>query len=215
MLNLPGNPKRHLIIFTRYPEPGKTKTRLIPVLGTVGAANLQRQMSEYTIFQVQELQKTIDISVEVRFTGGNSQLMVDWLGLDLVYQFQGEGDLGSRMARSLFEAFQSGMEEVIIIGTDCPGLNAQILATAFEKLHAFDLVLGPAIDGGYYLIGLRQPIPELFVNIDWGTDRVFQKTVDIAQKLHLSYVSLSPLADVDRPEDLPIWEQALASQMEK
>ncbi|MEH1827412.1 MAG: TIGR04282 family arsenosugar biosynthesis glycosyltransferase [Nostoc sp.] len=215
MLNLPGNPKRHLIIFTRYPEPGKTKTRLIPVLGTVGAANLQRQMSEYTIFQVQELQKAIDISVEVRFTGGNSQLMADWLGLDLVYQFQGEGDLGSRMARSLFEAFQSGAENVIIIGTDCPGVNAQILATAFEKLQAFDLVLGPAIDGGYYLIGLRQPILGLFVNIDWGTDRVFQKTVDIAQKLNLSYVSLSPLADVDRPEDLPIWEQAIASQMEK
>ncbi|MBN3961333.1 TIGR04282 family arsenosugar biosynthesis glycosyltransferase [Nostoc sp. NMS8] len=215
MLNLPGNPKRHLIIFTRYPEPGKTKTRLIPVLGTVGAANLQRQMSEYTIFQVQELQKAVDIFVEVRFTGGDSQLMEDWLGLDLVYQFQGEGDLGSRMVRSLFDAFQSGMEQVIIIGTDCPGVNAQILATVFEKLHAFDLVLGPAIDGGYYLIGLRQPILELFVNIDWGTDRVFQKTVDIAQKLNLSYVSLSPLADIDRPEDLPIWEQALASQMEK
>ncbi|MEH1789952.1 TIGR04282 family arsenosugar biosynthesis glycosyltransferase [Nostoc sp.] len=215
MLNLPGNPKRHLIIFTRYPEPGKTKTRLIPVLGIVGAANLQRQMSEYTIFQVQELQKAIDISMEVRFTGGDSQLMEDWLGLDLVYRSQSEGDLGLRMARSLFEAFQSGMEQVIIIGTDCPGVNAQILATAFEKLDAFDLVLGPAIDGGYYLIGLRQPIPELFVNIDWGTNGVFQKTVDIAQKLNLSYVNLSPLADVDRPEDLPIWEQALASQMEK
>ncbi|MEH1851738.1 MAG: TIGR04282 family arsenosugar biosynthesis glycosyltransferase [Nostoc sp.] len=215
MLNLPANPKWHLIIFTRYPEPGKTKTRLIPVLGTVGAANLQRQMSEYTIFQVQELQKAIDITVEVRFTGGDSQLMADWLGLDLVYQFQGEGDLGSRMARSLFEAFQSGMEQVIIIGTDCPGVNAQILATAFEKLHAFDLVLGPAIDGGYYLIGLRRPILELFVNIDWGTAQVFQKTVDIAQKLNLSYVNLSPLADVDRPEDLPIWEQSVASQMEK
>ncbi|MEH2028946.1 MAG: TIGR04282 family arsenosugar biosynthesis glycosyltransferase [Nostoc sp.] len=215
MLNLPGNPKRHLIIFTRYPEPGKTKTRLIPVLGIVGAANLQRQMSEYTIFQVQELQKAIDISMEVRFAGGDSQLMEDWLGLDLVYRSQSEGDLGLRMARSLFEAFQSGMEQVIIIGTDCPGVNAQILATAFEKLDAFDLVLGPAIDGGYYLIGLRQPIPELFVNIDWGTNGVFQKTVDIAQKLNLSYVNLSPLADVDRPEDLPIWEQALASQMEK
>ncbi|MEH1780190.1 MAG: TIGR04282 family arsenosugar biosynthesis glycosyltransferase [Nostoc sp.] len=215
MLNLPGNPKRHLIIFTRYPEPGKTKTRLIPVLGIVGAANLQRQMSEYTIFQVQELQKAIDISMEVRFAGGDSQLMEDWLGLDLVYRSQSKGDLGLRMARSLFEAFQSGMEQVIIIGTDCPGVNAQILATAFEKLDAFDLVLGPAIDGGYYLIGLRQPIPELFVNIDWGTNGVFQKTVDIAQKLNLSYVNLSPLADVDRPEDLPIWEQALASQMEK
>ena len=215
MLNLPASLKQHLIIFTRYPEPGKTKTRLIPVLGSVGAANIQRQMTEYTIFQVQELQKAIAISVEVQFAGGDSQLMQDWLGLDLVYQSQGEGDLGSRMARSLGNAFESGAEQVIIIGTDCPGVNAQILATAFENLHAFDLVLGPAIDGGYYLIGLRQPILELFVNIEWGTAQVFQKTVDIAQKLNLSYMNLSPLADVDRPEDLPIWEQALAGKMEK
>ncbi|MEH2232133.1 MAG: TIGR04282 family arsenosugar biosynthesis glycosyltransferase [Nostoc sp.] len=215
MLNLPANAKQHLIIFTRYPEPGRTKTRLIPALGNVGAANVQREMTEHTIFQVQELQKAIDISVEVRFAGGDSQLMQDWLGLDLVYQSQGEGDLGLRMARSLFDAFQSGAEKVIIIGTDCPGVNAQILATAFEKLHAFDLVLGPAIDGGYYLIALRQPIPELFVNIEWGTAQVFQKTVDIAQKLSLSYVDLLPLADVDRPEDLPIWEQALAEEIER
>ncbi|ACC78876.1 TIGR04282 family arsenosugar biosynthesis glycosyltransferase [Nostoc punctiforme] len=213
MLNLPANPKQHLIIFTRYPEPGKTKTRLIPALGNLGAANLQREMTEYTIFQVQELQKAIAISVEVRFAGGDLQLMQDWLGLDLVYQSQGEGDLGSRMAQSLFDAFQSGAEKVIIIGTDCPGVNSQILATAFEKLHTFDLVLGPAIDGGYYLIGLRQAIPELFVNIEWGTAQVFQKTVDIAQKLYLSHVNLSPLADVDRPEDLPIWEQALVGEV--
>ncbi|BBD67201.1 hypothetical protein NIES4072_55060 [Nostoc commune NIES-4072] len=215
MLNLPTISKQHLIIFTRYPEPGKTKTRLIPALGTVGAANLQREMTEHTIFQVQELQKAIAISVEVRFTGGDSQLMQDWLGLDLVYQSQGEGDLGSRMARSLFEAFESDATKVIIIGTDCPGVNAQILETAFEKLHSFDLVLGPAIDGGYYLIGLRQPIPELFVNIEWGTAQVFQKTVEIAEKLNLSYVNLLSLADVDRPEDLPIWEQAFAREMEK
>ncbi|MBD2517794.1 TIGR04282 family arsenosugar biosynthesis glycosyltransferase [Nostoc sp. FACHB-973] len=212
MLNFPASPKQHLIIFTRYPESGKTKTRLIPVLGSLGAANLQRQMTEHTIFQVKELQTVIDISVEVRFAGGDLELMQDWLGLDLVYQCQGEGDLGLRMARSLFEAFQSGAEKAIIIGTDCPGLNAQILATAFDQLHTFDLVLGPAIDGGYYLIGLRQPIPELFANIEWGTAQVFQKTVEIAQKLNLSQVNLTPLADVDRPEDLPIWGQAFVAE---
>ena len=88
-------------------------------------------------------------------------------------------------------------------------MNSQILATAFEQLQFFDLVLGPAIDGGYYLIGLRQPIPELFVNIEWGTAQVFQKTVDIAQSLIYHFVYLPALADVDRPEDLPIWEQIL------
>lgn len=200
--------KQHLIIFTRYPEPGKTKTRLIPALGAVGAANLQRQMTEQTILQVKELQSVVAVSFEVRFAGGSLQLMQDWLGRDLVYQVQGEGDLGERMGRSLLDAFQSGAEQVMMIGTDCPGVNSQLLATAFEQLQTCELVLGPAIDGGYYLIGLRRYIAELFANIDWGTAQVLKQTVDIAQKLHLLHVYLPPLADVDRPEDLSIWHRA-------
>jgi rSAM/selenodomain-associated transferase 1 len=193
---------QHLIIFTRYPEPGKTKTRLIPVLGDVGAANLQKQMTEHTIFQVQELQKITSVSFEVQFTGGNLEKMQNWLGNDLGYQFQGEGDLGARMERSLVNAFNQKAEQVIIIGTDCPDLNSQILATAFEQLKNFNLVLGPALDGGYYLIGLQQPIGELFMNIPWGTAQVFAKTGEIAQKLNLSIGYLQYLADIDRPEDL-------------
>lgn len=204
--------KQHLIIFTRYPEPGKTKTRLIPALGIVGAANLQREMTEYTLSQVKELQPSTAVSLEVRFAGGNLQLMQDWLGSDLVYQFQGEGDLGSRMMRSLFDAFEQSAQQAIIIGIDCPGVNAEILATAFEQLYAFDVVLGPAVDGGYYLIGLRQPCGELFTNINWGTSQVLAQTVEIAEKLNLSIFYLPILADVDRPEDLPIWEQTCQSQ---
>ena len=125
--------RQHLIIFTRYPEPGKTKTRLIPALGDVGAANLHKQMTEHTIFQVKELQKITRVSVEVRFTGGNLEKMQNWLGHDLGYQFQSEGDLGARMAESLINAFNQKAQQVIIIGTDCPDLNSQILTTAFEK----------------------------------------------------------------------------------
>ncbi|MGH8002289.1 MAG: TIGR04282 family arsenosugar biosynthesis glycosyltransferase [Brasilonema sp.] len=209
MLNPPETAKQHLIIFTRYPEPGKTKTRLIPALGTEGAANLQRQMTEHTLSQVKQLQKTSAVSFEVRFAGGNLQLMQDWLGYDLVYQPQGEGDLGLRMTQSFFNAFQSGAEKVLTIGTDCPDVNDQILAKAFEQLQQCDLVLGPAVDGGYYLIGLQRPIPELFINIDWGTSQVLHQTINIAQTLNLSVADLPPLADIDRPEDLPIWEKIL------
>ncbi|MBD2335758.1 TIGR04282 family arsenosugar biosynthesis glycosyltransferase [Calothrix sp. FACHB-156] len=211
-MKLLNNLKQHLVIFTRYPEPGKTKTRLIPALGELGAANLQKQMTEYTILQVQALQKILAISFEVRFAGGNLQLMQNWLGSDLVYQPQGEGDLGDRIMRSLADAVASGKQEVIIIGIDCPGVNSQLLAMAFEQLNNFDLVLGPAIDGGYYLIGLHQAIPQLFANIDWGTSQVFQQTVDIAQQLNLSHTYLPTLADVDRPEELPIWEQTIAKK---
>jgi rSAM/selenodomain-associated transferase 1 len=207
--NLPKVAKKHLIIFTRYPEPGKTKTRLIPALGSEGAARLHRQMTEHTLVQVKQLQKVIPISWEVRFAGGNYQLMQDWLGAQLIYQPQGEGDLGKRMERSLFHAFESQAEYAVIIGTDCPALNAEILALAFEELEHCELVLGPARDGGYYLIGLRYPRPELFTNIDWGTNRVFSQTVEIAHKLNLSMVSLPVLADIDRPEDLCNWEAHL------
>ncbi|NMG10493.1 TIGR04282 family arsenosugar biosynthesis glycosyltransferase [Brasilonema sp. UFV-L1] len=209
MQNLPQTAKQHLIIFTRYPEPGKTKTRLIPALGIEGAANLQRQMTEHTLSQVKHLQKTCAVSFEVRFAGGNLQLMQDWLGYDLVYQPQGEGDLGLRMTQSFFNAFQSSAEKVLTIGTDCPGVNDQILAEAFEKLQKCELVLGPAVDGGYYLIGLQRLIPELFINIDWGTSQVFHQTINIAQTLSLSVADLPRLADIDRPEDLPIWEKTL------
>ncbi|MDJ0616295.1 MAG: TIGR04282 family arsenosugar biosynthesis glycosyltransferase [Calothrix sp. MO_192.B10] len=206
MLNSSQINKQHLIVFTRYPEPGKTKTRLITALGAEGAANLQRQMTEHTLSQVKKLQTITPTSVEIRFADGNLQLMQTWLGDDLLYQSQGAGDLGQRMARSLLDALQGGAQRIVFIGIDCPGVNADILTTAFQQLDSYDLVIGPAIDGGYYLIGLKQYIPELFANIDWGTAMVWQQTIDIAQQLNLSQAQLLPLADVDRPEDLPIWE---------
>ncbi len=204
--------KERLIVFTRYPEPGRTKTRLIPALGSVEAATLHRQMTEHTLSKVRELQNSRPISVEVCFTGGNLALMQNWLGSDIVYQHQGTGDLGARMAIAHQSALSSGIERITIIGTDCPGLNAELLGQAFHSLHAHDLVLGPAVDGGYYLIALRCFTPALFSGISWGTEEVLQQTVQVATKLNLSVAYLTQLADVDRPEDLPIWEQMLANK---
>lgn len=192
--------KECLIIFTRYPEPGKTKTRLIPTLGPEGAAILHRQMTEHTLSQARAVQMSA-LSVEVCFTGGDRCLMESWLGTDLSYQHQSQGDLGARMTKAFELAFQVNAR-VVTIGTDCPGLNAQLLAKVFQELHHHDLVLGPAMDGGYYLIGLRRFIPELFKGINWGTAEVFQQTIDIAEQLNLSIACLTPLEDIDRPENL-------------
>ncbi len=126
--------KERLVVFTRYPEQGLTKTRLIPALGVEGATKLHRQMTERTLSSVRELCCDRPLSVEVCFTGGNLALMQDWLGADIVYQPQGEGDLGERMARAMSLAFQGGIERVVIIGTDCPGLNANLIAQAFHPL---------------------------------------------------------------------------------
>ena len=202
--------KEYLIIFTRYPEPGKTKTRTISALGAVGAANLQRQMTEHTLERVKKLQKFHPVSVEVRFAGGDKQLMQEWIGGDFDCISQGEGDLGQKMANSLLSAFQNPVESVAIIGSDCPDLTPELIVQAFQQLKlGSDLVLGVALDGGYYLIASRRFIPELFTGISWGSDRVLQQTVAKAENLNLAISYLPPLADVDRPEDLPIWEQSL------
>lgn len=198
----PATVNETLIIFTRYPEPGKTKTRMIPALGEEGAANLQRQMTENTLAKVKKLQAFYPVSVEIHFAGGNQQLMQAWLGADVIYHQQGEGDLGKRMASAFERSFTAGMKGVVIIGTDCPDLDTQIMAEAFKFLETQDVVLGPAQDGGYYLIGLRRLIPELFVGINWGTAQVRRQTVEIADNLGLAIASLPILHDIDRPEDL-------------
>ncbi|MEA5520951.1 MAG: TIGR04282 family arsenosugar biosynthesis glycosyltransferase [Limnoraphis robusta] len=192
----------HLIIFTRYPEAGKTKTRLIPALGAEGAAEFHRLMTEKTVKTVREFAASHSVSVEIRYTGGNLELMQDWLGVDLRYNLQGTGDLGDRLRESFQGALDRGKTAVIAIGTDCLDLSVEILSEAFEKLKPGNIVLGPAEDGGYYLIGLCQLIPELFLGINWGTSEVFQQTLTVCETLNLSVEFLPTLADIDRPEDL-------------
>ena len=203
-----------LIIFTRYPETGKAKTRLIPALGAEGAAALHRRMADHTLVQVQALQFQHPLCVEVRFAGGDRDLMQRWLGTDLMYTVQGEGDLGDRMGRSFQSAFDASVDRAVIIGTDCPDLNATLLDQAFRELQQHDLVLGPASDGGYYLIGMRRLIPQLFVNIEWSTASVLERTLAIAEELHLSFGLLPVLSDVDYPADLEIWERITAGRAE-
>jgi uncharacterized protein len=196
-----------LIIFSRYPEPGKTKTRMIPALGALGAAELQREMTEHTLKTAIALKLSRNLAIEVHFTDGNVQSMTKWLGKDFDYIAQVSGDLGNKMRSAFERAFTLDNQRVVIVGIDCPDLNQKILTTAFNSLQHHDLVLGAAEDGGYYLIGLNQPIAQLFENITWGTEQVLNQTKNIAQQLKLNVHYLPTLADVDRPEDLKIWQK--------
>jgi uncharacterized protein len=205
---------QHLIIFTRYPTPGLAKTRLIPVLGTVGAATLHQQMAEHTLAQVRHLQKRCPITVEIQFTGSDRAQMAAWLGADLTYQPQCDGDLGDRMQHACQTAFTVGADAVILIGTDCPDLEAALLATACQQLQTHDLVIGPASDGGYYLIGLQRFMPELFRNMPWSTSTVLSNTLAIARQNHLATYLLPVLTDVDYPQDLPVWENAKSRKVQ-
>lgn len=130
--------------------------------------------------------------------------MRQWLGSDWNYAVQSGDDLGQRMDAALQEAWAAGSRQVLIIGTDCPDLQVAHLQQAVAALRTSDLVLGPAVDGGYYLVGLRAPRSELFENIAWGTDAVLRQTLDVARRLRLSVQQLAILPDVDEPEDLVV-----------
>ncbi|MGD8647251.1 MAG: TIGR04283 family arsenosugar biosynthesis glycosyltransferase [Desulfobacterales bacterium] len=201
-----------LIIFTRYPQPGTTKTRMIPKLGDEGAAELQRQMTEHIVSRVTGNTALRSTSVEVRFEGGNKHLMAAWLGTGFDYSPQGNGDIGIRMSRAFEDGFGNGYASVVIIGSDIPDITGDIVNKAFDELRRHDLVLGPAADGGYYLIAMGKTVfiqaaARLFGGIRWGTEGVLSQTLAAADRLSLSFFLLDTLADVDRPEDLTVWQQ--------
>ncbi len=202
---------RHLIVFTRFPVPGITKTRLIPALGAEGAAELQREMTRHTLAAARQLAAEGRVSVEVRFEGADVRQMGAYFGNDVVYRPQGPGNLGCRMQRAFAEACRAGIERIVIIGADCPGVTPELVRQAFDRLANSDVVLGPASDGGYYLIGLQRPIPGLFAQIPWGSGRVLEETLRRADELALGVFLLRTLSDVDRPEDLGVWHRARRS----
>lgn len=197
-----------LCVFTRYPEPGTTKTRLIPALGADAAACLQHAMTTHVLTVAAAIAADRGSAVEVRFGGGNETRMREAFGRGFRYRAQGDGDLGNRMQNCFRDSFQSGARRVVIVGSDVPGIGADVLESAFEGLRTHDLVIGPANDGGYYLIGLRADVPEIFRNVPWGTQAVLRRTLEIAAGLGLSVRTLPTRADVDRPEDLQVLDKA-------
>ncbi len=189
-----------LIIFARYPVAGVAKTRLIPKLGAERAAQLHRRMTE-NIVQV-ACSSCAEGQVTLYFTGASKRKFCAWLGDALDYKKQPGGDLGRRICQAFSEAFNSGVERVIVIGSDVPGITPAVIQQAEEALIEHDIVIGPAIDGGYYLLGLARPVPDLFTGIHWGTGSVLAQSLSIINNLGLSVKKLRTLHDVDRPSDL-------------
>ena len=184
-----------LIVMTKYPEPGKAKTRLIPALGAGGAVKLHCRLGTHTT-------KTLgSFNPEIHYCGGDSNSMREWLG-DFKYIVQSDGDLGDRMKHAFQLGFDQGYDRIVMIGTDCPAIDAGLIDRAFSALNQIDVVFGPAVDGGYYLIGLRKQVSELFSTISWSTDTVLQDSLAIVNDLNLRCELLETLPDIDRPEDL-------------
>ena len=202
-----------LILFTRYPVAGQVKTRLIPTLGAAGAAKLQEVMTGHAVLQARCCAARLRAEVEVRFSGCGKALAKKWLGAGLRYASQAGGDLGWRISEAFADAFRRGAGQVVVVGCDCPRLNAQLMSDAFAALSDNDLVLGPAADGGYYLIALKKEAPFLFSGVDWGSGTVCETTRTRAAANGLRTIELEKLSDVDRPEDMMEWDRIVSNTL--
>lgn len=194
MRQSPAPDKPRLVLFARYPTPGEAKTRLIPALGAEGAARLHERLTERALGVL----RASGLPVELRSTGAEPQAFQDWLGGVAVVD-QGGGGLGERMRRA------AAPYPSIMVGSDIPDLGPDHIEQAVAALADHDVVLGPAEDGGYYLIGLRRPLDFLFADMPWGTDAVFAETLRRLRAHDVAPALLEPLADLDRPEDLARW----------
>ena len=199
--------RRTLILFARFPIPGQVKTRLIPALGAEGAAALHRRLVLRALRTAHEACRAAPAELEVHFDGGTKRAMSHWLGDDALFFPQGAGDLGERMAGAFEQSFRTGSTATVIIGSDCPHLTPDVITAAFARLKETHVVLGPAADGGYYLIGLSRPMPDLFRRIPWGTAQVLADSLAVLRRQGCQPVLLEPLGDIDRPEDLPAWRR--------
>lgn len=178
------------------------KTRLAAEVGAEAALRVYRRLAEHAVAQARALRP--DAEVRIHFTPAHAGAQVRaWLGGGDVVLAQAEGDLGARMRAAFEAAFAAGHRRVVILGSDLPGLTAALVREAFAGLDAHPVVIGPAEDGGYWLLGMRERVPELFDGIAWSTPAVFGETMERLRALGLSPALLPRLADVDVAADVP------------
>jgi len=191
----------HLVLFARYPEAGVCKTRLIPAVGAVGAAAIHRRLGVRTA----DILRRSGCEVTIATTGAMPTAFESWLGPNLIFEPQVAGGLSERLLAFVDRA------PVIFFGADTPDLTEHHVNAAIEGLATHEVVIGPAEDGGYYLIGMRKALPQLLTDMPWSTDRVLPETLRRLDDHNIAKpLVLETLADCDRPEDLARWPELVS-----
>lgn len=188
--------KQALIIFVRKPELGKVKTRLAATVGNEKALEIYKTLLQHT--------HTVAEQVEAdKFVFYHQQTEENdiWSKDGFTKKLQSNADLGKKMSDAFSEVFNAGFGQAVIIGSDCLQLQAQVIEDAFAILQYKDLVIGPANDGGYYLLGMKKMHEFIFRNKDWSTDSVLKQTFEDVARHQLSVGLLPELIDIDTEED--------------
>ncbi len=186
--------KKALILFVRKPEKGKVKTRIAKDLGDDIALEVYKKLLQHT----KQVTQNFEGDKFVFYAGGI--VANDWWNA-CTKREQAPGDLGERMHTAFEELFGLGYANIVIIGSDCYELTTAILTQAFYALQQRDVVVGPSADGGYYLLGLKQPFAEIFADIAWSTETVCSETLRRIEHNGRTVAMLPMLHDVDTAED--------------
>ena len=198
---------RQLIVMARWPAPGRCKRRLAQELGAAKAAQIQARLTVHTLAAAREARQGHGLELVLAVEGLGSRAARRWgqaHGADRTV-LQGRGALGLRMQRQFQRAAREGASQVVLIGSDLPQLEASDLSAAFTSLGHRQGVLGPALDGGYWLIGLRRPEPELLAGIAWGGAQVLEQTLAAMARRGLEPELLTRRGDLDWARDLLPW----------
>lgn len=187
--------REKLMIFAKAPAPGRVKTRLAPAIGEAGAARLHAAFVRDVVARHAKAQRHLTV-----WRGGDLAHAL-WFELGAELATQCPGDLGARLAEAFTTELADG-SAVVVLGTDSPTLPPRLVDRAFADLQTHSVVLGPACDGGYYLLGVRGALPPVFEGIDWGTESVFAQTVEALNAAGLEFALLPYWYDIDRPDDL-------------
>ena len=198
---------RQLIVMARWPAPGRCKRRLAQELGAARAAQIQARLTVHTLAAARDARQGYGLELVLAVEGLGGLAASRWgqaLGADRTV-LQGRGALGLRMQRQFQRAAKERARRVVLIGSDLPQLERADLASAFAALDHQEAVLGPACDGGYWLIGLRRPEPALMEGIAWGSEQVLEQTLAALARRGLEPALLPWRRDLDRGEDLGPW----------
>ncbi|GAB3001467.1 TIGR04282 family arsenosugar biosynthesis glycosyltransferase [uncultured Cyclobacterium sp.] len=200
--------KKAIIVFQKFPSPGKVKTRLAATIGNEKAVYIYSYLLNYTHKILSSIKADVLIFHEGQID--KQQYAED----NYSFYPQCGKDLGQKMSNAFDQTFEQGYDQIIIIGTDCLELRSRHIEEAFACLKNNDLILGPAEDGGYYLIGLNKNDGQLFENIVWSSDSVFANTMAIATEKQLKVHLLECLNDIDEYSDLNDQLIALISEID-
>jgi uncharacterized protein len=184
-----------IMVFVRNPELGRVKTRLAKTIGDQAALEIYEILSKHTAKIISEID-----SDKLIFYSEKIQDNDIWTVINCKKQIQTKGDLGEKMLDAFQYGFSLGYKKIIIIGSDLYSLRPKHIESAFEQLENYDVVIGPALDGGYYLLGLNSVIPEIFKQKQWSTSSILKDTLSDLKKFNVNL--LEPLNDIDTYEDL-------------